>query len=123
MKKKRDRIILKDVSFYAYHGALPEEKKLGQTFLVSLELFLDLKQAGESDRLEDTVNYAEVYAALKKVMEGPAHNLLESLAEEIASALLQGPVTGVSVEIKKPSPPIAARLAYVAVKIERGEVC
>lgn len=121
MKKKLDRIVLKDISFYAYHGVLPEEKKLGQTFLVSLELYLDLKQAGESDRLEDTVNYAEVYAALKKVMEGPAHDLLESLAEKIASALLQGPVKGVSVEVKKPSPPIAAQLAYVAVKIKRGE--
>jgi len=121
MKKKRDCIILKDIAFYAYHGALPEEKKLGQTFLVSLEIFLDLKQAGESDRLADTVNYAEVYTVLKNVMEGSAYDLLEALAEKIASALLQGPVKGVSVEVKKPSPPIAARLAYVAVKITRGE--
>jgi dihydroneopterin aldolase len=122
MKKKLDRIILKDISFYAFHGVLPEEKKIGQTFLVSLELFLDLKQAGESDRLEDTVSYAEVYAALKNIMEGPAHDLLESLAEKIAAALLQGPVKGVCVEVKKPSPPIAAQLAYVAVKIGRGAV-
>jgi len=122
MNKKLDCITLKDVSFYAYHGALPEEKKLGQIFLVSLELFLDLKQAGEKDRLADTVNYAEVYATLKKVMEGSAHNLLESLAEKIAAALLQGPVKGVSVEVKKPAPPMAAQLAYVAVKIKRGEI-
>lgn len=122
MTKNLDCIVLKDISFYAHHGALPEEKKLGQTFLVSLELFLDLKKAGERDKLEDTVNYAEVYETVKNVMQGPAYDLLESLAERIASGLLYGPVKGVCVEIKKPSPPLAAQLAYVAVKIKRGEV-
>lgn len=122
MSKSRDCIVLKDISFYAYHGALPEEKKLGQIFLVSLELFLDLKKAGETDSLEDTINYAEVYETVRDVMEGPTQDLLESLAEKIGERCFHDPVKGVRVEIKKPSPPIAAKLAYVAVIIKRGEV-
>ena len=110
------------MSFYAYHGVLPEEKKLGQTFLVSLELFLDLQKAGETDNLADTVNYAGVYETVKAVMERPSCQLLEFLAETIAGRILHGPVKGVIVEIKKTSPPIAATLSYVSVRLERGEI-
>ncbi len=122
MNTGRDSIKLKDMSFYAYHGVLPEEKKLGQTFLVSLELFLDLRKPGNTDNLADTVNYAGVYDTVRAVMEGPSSQLLESLAETIAGRVLQEPVKGVVVEIKKTSPPIAAVLSYVSVRLERGEI-
>ena len=122
MRRGRDSIRLNDVYFYAYHGVLPEEKKLGQPFLVSLELFVDLQKAGETDDLDNTVNYADVYETVKAVMEGPSRHLLESLAETIAARVLHGPVKGVVVEIKKPAPPIPASLSHVSVKIKRGEV-
>ena len=55
-----DKIRIDDIKIYAYHGVLPEEKKNGQYFYVSAELELDLKKAGVSDKLAQTVNYAEV---------------------------------------------------------------
>ncbi len=122
MSACRDCIVLKGLAFYAYHGALPEERRLGQTFLVNLELFLDLKQAGQTDNLEDTINYAQIYDRVRQIMEGPDHHLLESLAEKIAGEVLAAPVQGVRVEIQKPAPPIEASLSYVAVQIQRGLV-
>ena len=55
-----DKIRIDDIKIYAYHGVLPEEKRDGQDFLVSAELELDLKTSGTSDKLESTVNYADV---------------------------------------------------------------
>jgi len=122
MSREKDRIILQEMSFYGYHGVLPAEKTLGQFFLVSLELCLDLRRAGEQDDLEATVDYAAVYETVKAVMEGPSRDLLEALAEEIAARLLCEPVEGVIVEIKKPAPPLPVPLSYAAVRIQRGEV-
>ncbi len=120
MIKGADSITMKDLSFYGYHGVFPEEKKIGQLFRISLELFLDLKKAGKTDNLEDTVDYAAVCEIIKGVMEGTSCNLLETLAEKIASGVLKFPVQGVVVEIKKTSPPLPVPLAYVGVKISRG---
>ncbi len=122
MSREKDRIILQEMSFYGYHGVLPAEKTLGQFFLVSLELCLDLRRAGEQDDLGATVDYAAVYETVKAVMEGPPRDLLEALAEEIAARLLCEPVEGVIVEVKKPAPPLAVPLSYAAVRIQRGEV-
>ncbi len=122
MKRYQDSIILKELSLYGYHGIFPEEKKMGQLFLVSLELFLDLNKAGTTDSLEDTVDYAAVYEIIKEVMEGTSFNLMETLAENIAERVLKYPVQGVIVEIKKPSPPVPVPLAYMGVKICRGEL-
>lgn len=120
MIRDRDSIIMKDLSFFGYHGVFPEEKKIGQLFRISLELFLDLKQAGSTDNLEDTVNYAAVYDIIKEVMEGAPCNLLETLAEKIANRVLKFPIRRVVVEIRKTAPPLPVPLAYVGVKISRG---
>ena len=80
--KKRDmttKIILKAMRFYAYHGVAPQERKVGNTFMVDLELTAPLVAAVESDRLEDTINYAEVYATVRQEMQIPSQ-LLEHAA-------------------------------------------
>ncbi|MGI5875830.1 MAG: dihydroneopterin aldolase [Dethiobacteria bacterium] len=122
MKKRKDSIVLSGMAFYAYHGVLPEEKKLGQKFLVNVELFLELNKPGKTDDLVDTVDYAAIYEVIKGIMEGPSHQLLESLAEEIAAKVLKFPIKGIIVEVKKISPPIPGFLESVAVKINRGEI-
>lgn len=71
MKKKNDSIILNGMTFYAYHGVLPEEKTLGQRYSVRVELFLDLSKPGQTDDLADTVDYADIYEIIKGVMGGP----------------------------------------------------
>lgn len=102
-----DHIFLDRLSFYGYHGVNPEERQLGQRFLVSIALFLDLEPAGRSDDLARTVNYAEVYRLARDIIEGPPVNLIETIAERITDAVLTYPqVQRVQVTIDKPWAPI-----------------
>ena len=104
---KNDRIVLEGMRFYGFHGVNPEERVLGQEYLVDLAVDMDLGPAGVSDRLEDTISYAHIYRAVRDVMEGEPRNLLEAAAQSIADRLLaEFPVDSVSVRVKKPHPPI-----------------
>lgn len=79
-----DKIYLNQLSFYGYHGVLKEETELGQIFKVDLELFLSLKKAGQTDRMEDSIHYGEVYNQVKEVLEGKPSALIEAVAENVA---------------------------------------
>ena len=116
-----DRILLEGMQFFCFHGNNPEERELGQPFVVDLEVEADLSAAGRSDSLDDTINYAALYRAVKGVMEGPPRNLLEAVAQDIADAVLGGfAVDGVRVRVRKTQPPIRdARLESAGVEIER----
>ena len=116
-----DRILLKGMVFYGYHGATPQERELGQSFVVDIELEVDLTKPGVSDDLKDTVDYSHVYRVVKEVVEGPSHNLLESVAEGLAQKLLDSfPLDGVTVRVTKPHVPIkGAVLEGAAVEIHR----
>lgn len=117
----QDKITLKGMRFYGYHGVNPEEKELGQTYLVDVEANSDLRLAGETDSLENTVSYTHIYRAVRSVIEGDSRNLLEALAQDIAGKLLaELPLDGVSVTVKKPHPPIkGSSIDYAAVTIHR----
>ena len=116
-----DRIILKGMRFYGYHGVNPEEKALGQSYVVDLAADVDLSRPGTSDRLEDTVSYTLMYRIAKSVIEGDSRNLLEALAQDIADRLLtELPLAGVQVRVKKPAPPVkGSAIRYAAVEIYR----
>lgn len=115
-----DRIILSGMEFYGYHGVLPAERELGQRFVVDVELALDLAEAGRQDDPAATVDYAEVFRLVEKVVGGPPRKLLEKVAEDIAAAILGSfPVEEVVVRVKKPSPPLRGSLACAAVEIKR----
>ena len=116
-----DRIILQGMRFYGYHGVNPEEKAQGQSYLVDLEVEVDLARPGHSDALEDTVSYTHLYRAVKSVMEGESRNLLERLAQEIADRLLADfPLQAVTVTVKKPNPPIKGSfIEHAAVRVNR----
>lgn len=116
-----DKIHLNQMAFYGYHGLFKEEKKLGQRFLVDLTLFLDLKKAGKSDAMEDSVDYGVVYQKVKEVVEGQSRNLVESVAEEVASNLLTtlDKLDACFVKVYKPDPPIPGHYQSVAVEIYR----
>ena len=118
-----DYIHLNEMEFYGYHGALPEETKLGQRFRVTVSLATNLEEAGKTDDLDKTVNYAEVYELCKEIVEGTPKKLIEAVAEKIAGDLLNrysNKVTGVRVVLIKPDPPIAGHYASVSVDITRG---
>lgn len=116
-----DRIILEGMQFYGYHGVNPEERVLGQRYVVDLTADLDLQRAGQSDRLEDTVSYSHIYRTVRMVMEGEPRNLLESAAQAIAdSVLAEFPVEAVSVTVKKPNPPVrGSSIELAAVQVNR----
>lgn len=115
-----DVIHLRGLEFYAYHGALPEEQVLGQRFLIDMDLFSDLSQAGSSDQVEDTIHYGEVYQVIKTCVTGERHQLLERLAEDIAQRVLgQFTCTSVRVEVHKPQAPIPGIFRDVSVEIWR----
>ena len=116
-----DRIVLEGMQFYGFHGVNPEEQALGQSYLVDLAVELDLSQAGESDRLDDTVSYTHLYRVVQSVMEGESRNLLETAAQAIADQVLaQFPVDAVSVSVKKPRPPVRSSvIEHAMVEIYR----
>ena len=119
-----DYIHLNEMAFYGYHGALAEETKLGQRFRLTVSLATDLSAAGKSDDLDKTVNYAEVYMICRDIVEGAPVKLIETVAENVASAILNGypeKVSGVRVVLIKPDPPIAGHYASVSVDITRGQ--
>jgi 7,8-dihydroneopterin aldolase/epimerase/oxygenase len=99
-----DRILLADMVFHGHHGTLPAEHELGQPFVVSVELRLDLQPAGTSDDLTKTVDYGEVHRMARDIVEGPPVQLVETLAERIAAAVLENhpPIEAVKVKVAKP---------------------
>lgn len=118
-----DFIHLNEMQFYGYHGVFPEETKLGQRFRLTVSLAVDLRRAGETDALEHTVHYGEVYETCKSVVEGEPKKLVEAVAEEVASLILsEFPlVKGIRVQLIKPDPPIPGHYKSVAIDLTRGE--
>lgn len=116
-----DKIILNQLQFYGFHGLFPEENKLGQRFDVDVELFLDLKIAGKSDDMYDSIHYGEAYELIKEIVEGEPKNLIESVAETIATKLLKSYdlLHACRVRVVKPNPPIPGHYESVAVEIYR----
>lgn len=120
-KNSEDKIILKDMNFYAYHGVFPEERTEGQNFIVDLEIYLDLSTPGRTDNLEDTINYAEVYNDIKIINEENKFMLIEKLAQNITETILEKykKVQKVKTLVKKPQAPIDGKFSWVGVEIER----
>ena len=121
MYMRNDKIILQGMTFYGYHGITVEEKQLGQRFIVDVELETSLATSGQSDQLNETIDYGVVFQCVQQIVSGPSKNLLEALAEEIAHTILETfPAQGVRVRVKKPEVPIKdSILEYAAVEIFR----
>lgn len=116
-----DRINIKGLKLYAYHGCLEEERQKGQEFTLDITLYLNLTPAGITDNLERTVNYSEACQVAQEVFTKYTYNLIETAAEEVAAALLikYSLVDKVTVEVFKPHAPIPLDFENVSVFIER----
>jgi 7,8-dihydroneopterin aldolase/epimerase/oxygenase len=90
--------------FHGHHGTLPAENELGQPFVVSIELHLDLRRAGSSDDLTMTVDYSEVHRMARDIVEGPPVKLTETLAERIAAGVLRDHPAAEAVRVKVAKP-------------------
>jgi dihydroneopterin aldolase len=115
-----DRILIAGLRELGVHGVLPEEQLRPQPFEVEVELLVDATAAGESDDLDDTVDYGAVSEAVARVVASESYRLLERLATRIADVCRSDPrVVGVVVEVRKLHPPVRAAVDHVAVRIER----
>ena len=117
-----DVIRIEDLAIHAFHGVLPEEKRLGQRFLLTIDMALDLKPAGRSDDLTRSVSYAEVAQSVTNLFSSQVWDLIETGAETVARHILvHWPlVRRVRVCVKKPWAPIGLPLETVSVTVERA---
>ncbi len=116
-----DKIIIKGLRVFAYHGVNPEEKRDGQTFELDITLYAPLLRAGQTDNVNDTVSYAKAAKTALRVMAEAKYNLLEKVAQRLAEQLLTDypEVEMVDILLKKPQAPVKADFDYMAVMITR----
>lgn len=116
-----DRIILKRIALYGNHGLLAEEKRLGQRFYISLDCRLDLRKAGETDDLHQTVSYDRLAQIVSTISANTRFKLIEAFAEAIAREILETfpLIASLKVRVDKPSAPVPAILDEIAIEIER----
>lgn len=116
-----DKIYINNLEFIGFHGVFPEEKKLGQKFLVSLELTVDTREAGKTGNLTKSVHYGLVAQDVEKLFLEKSIDLIETCAENIAEMVLKKYelVKEVKVTVKKPWAPLQMHFENVAVEITR----
>lgn len=121
-----NRMFIKGLEVFAYHGVNPEEKRDGQRFVLDITLYADLSYAEKSDRLEDTVNYASVRKTVSRLMTENRFDLIERAAACVAEGVLKEhpKVEKIEVILKKPDAPMSAKFDYVAVEVvrQRGDL-
>ncbi|MFA6702688.1 MAG: dihydroneopterin aldolase [Dysgonamonadaceae bacterium] len=104
-------IELKNMRFYAYHGVFQEERIYGNDFIVNLRIETDLSKSLETDNIDDTINYGDVYEYVKTEMEKPS-NLLEHLAGRIYKAIKSAfpTIDFLEVRVSKLNPPVNGKV-------------
>ena len=107
-----DKILMSNLGFYGYHGLLKEEAVLGQKFFIDIELYLDTKEAGETDDMYKSVSYADVYEVVKEIVENKRFNLCEVLEKFDL-------IKGIMVRVKKPEAPVPGIYDYFGLEIKR----
>ncbi|MCH5190901.1 MAG: dihydroneopterin aldolase [Oscillospiraceae bacterium] len=117
-----DKIIVKDLELFCYHGVNPEEKRDGQIFVFDIEAFLSLAVPCKTDNVDDTVSYAKIIKTVRRVAQSEKNDLLERVCQRVADALFEefDMISALKIILKKPNAPIKAKFDYVAVEIERS---
>ena len=118
----KDEIIISGLKVFAWHGVYEEEQEKGQNFIINAKFRLDTTTAGETDSLEDSVDYGKICLFINDFMRINRYNLLETVANQLARKLLAkfSQVQSVELEVEKPEAPIPVPIRTVSVKIERS---
>jgi dihydroneopterin aldolase len=115
-----DRITVRNMRFFTHVGCTSEERRVGQHIEVDVDFYLDLREAGTSDRIDATIDYAQAYRRLREALEEHEANLLEHVAERAAAALAGMGAREVVVRVRKNEPPIpGAHADYAEIEIRR----
>jgi 7,8-dihydroneopterin aldolase/epimerase/oxygenase len=114
------QILLENMEFYSFHGHYAEERKIGNRFLVSVNLDTDLQKPSETDHLEDALDYRSVYETVKEEMK-VSSNLLEHVAGRIVDSLCAkfSSIKKVTVKVTKLNPPLGGKTGGVSVVIAK----
>jgi len=114
------KIIIKDFEVFANHGVHIEEKKLGQLFVISVEITADIKKPALTDDLKDTIHYGNVCRDIERFMNENTFNLIETVSFNIIKMLFErySLANSIKLTLKKPWAPITKHIKYVAVEME-----
>ncbi len=116
-----DRIELRGLTVRGNHGVFDHERRDGQDFVIDITLWIDLAAAAASDDLDDTYDYGVLAQRAADIVAGPARNLIETVAAEIAEdAMTDTRVHAVEVAVRKPQAPIPLTFDDVAVVARRS---
>jgi len=117
-----DYIKITGLKVYAYHGVLDFEKEKGQTFVINANIYYNMENAGDSDLLEDALNYAQVCDFMAEKLRERSWDLIERAATVLCESILQefDVVTSVQLELCKPFAPIGRPFENVSVNLERS---
>ena len=116
-----DRIHVQGIEFYGFHGVSAAERAIGHRYSVDIEIEIDLREAGRTDDLSRTIDYAQAVTLVLRIGQGPSIQLMEALAHRMAGALLEAfdVARTVRVAVSKRLPPVDAIAASAGVVIER----
>lgn len=114
-----DKIIIKGLKLFAYHGVNPEEKVDGQNFVLDITAELDASAAKKSDDVENTVSYSKIIKTARAVFTAESYDLIEVAADKVGKEIMKAYPTlrSVTVLLKKPEAPVKADFEYVAVEM------
>ena len=116
-----DKILIRNLKIYAYHGVLDEEKANGQYFIFDVDAFVDISVPCKTDKVEDTVNYALMVERITEIFTSQKDDLIERAAQRVADGLLAEfeRISALRILLKKPNAPIDADFDWVGVEIIR----
>lgn len=114
-----DKILINGMKVFGYHGTRPDEQANGQDFIINVEMDLDLKKAGQSDNIEDTVDSCQIYSMVKYIAKNNVFRLIERLADNIAREILSRneKIQGVKVCIMKPDAPLTGEFDSIGAEL------
>ena len=118
MQLLKSFIHLKDIRLKGYHGVLPQEKVVGNDYIINLSIAIDLSKAIESDNLNDTISYAEVFDIVQNTMQIKC-DLIEKVAGNIAKELFKAfeNINELKISITKQNPPMGADCSGASVEL------
>lgn len=117
-----DKILVRGLKIFAYHGVNEEEKIDGQNFIFDIDAFVDISVPCESDDVADTVSYAKIIKETTRIFTSQKDDLLERAAQRVADGLFESfdKIQSLRILLKKPEAPIKADFEYVGVEICRN---
>jgi dihydroneopterin aldolase len=117
-KTSLTRITIKNAHYYAYHGVLEEERKLGGRYEVDLIMDYDAKAAIVRDDVNYALNYELAMYCISEVMTGESYSLIETIANEILNSVMEKfeSLQEATVKVRKINAPMKRTTDYVEVE-------